>query len=143
MAKNLAAFGLVCAVVPLLTLSISPALAAERVAKFNINKLEIAGGAGMPSPIGDIGGGGGFFSWYLANSVPIVRPDPPTQADVDASVFYVYTTGEIDGQRSAADTRIQALDATIANLRADLKRLSDEKDALTNRVDQLENGARH
>ena len=63
----------------------------------------------------------------------------PSGAPTDASMFTVYTKEEVDAMRSRDAQAISELREVLAALRRDIDDLSDINDALTKRLDELEN----
>lgn len=91
--------------------------------------------------------GGNGEEVYVGHFAIFDHRAPPTSQELSKSTFTVYTMEEVESIRAtdqaAEQKRIAELQDTITALRKDVKALSDVKDALTVRLDELEKRIMH
>ena len=104
---------------------LAPSYGQERVARLVVTN-------------GKAGGKGGTPTATIANFVKLGRTHKPTQDQLEASTFMVYTAAQYDSMRKEDRNKIEDLERIVRILRENVSELSDLNDALTRRIDAME-----
>jgi hypothetical protein len=78
------------------------------------------------------------ISITLTDEYALFAPPNTIDAELAKAVFTVYTQGEIDSQRAADQKRIADLEAKLAVLEQNVRRLSEINDTLTKQLEDLQ-----